>query len=122
MKREPVIPEKRRRLTRSQRHVLLTRQHFECPECSIFLLAVATTDEHIVPLDLGGSNELSNRALYCTTCAIEKTKADIKRIAKARRLRRAADPETRKKTKRPIRSRGCRKDVRKKLSGVVVPR
>lgn len=54
-------------------------------------------------------------ALMCVKCHKEKTRSDIKKIAKVRRLQKGP-----KKSKRPIRSRGFRTDVKKKMDGSVV--
>jgi 5-methylcytosine-specific restriction endonuclease McrA len=65
-------------------------------------------DEHLLPLALGGSNDLSNRALLCVPCANQKTRADRKAIAKVARIRRRmlGDP----RPKRKIRSRSFPRD------------
>jgi 5-methylcytosine-specific restriction endonuclease McrA len=65
-------------------------------------------DEHLLPLALGGSNDLSNRALLCVPCANAKTRVDRKAIAKVARIRRRmlGDP----RPKRKIRSRGFPRD------------
>jgi hypothetical protein len=65
-------------------------------------------DEHLLPLALGGSNDLSNRALFCAACAKEKTRADRKIIAKVARIRRSLAGDAR--PKRKIRSRGFPRD------------
>ena len=65
-------------------------------------------DEHLLPLALGGSNDLSNRALLCVPCANEKTRADRKAIAKVARIRRRLAGES--PSKRKIRSRGFPRD------------
>lgn len=49
-------------------------------------------DEHVIPLALTGSNDLENRALLRRPCALEKTKGDVSRIAKAKRQSRAVGP------------------------------
>ena len=43
-------------------------------------------DEHIYPLGRGGTNEMDNRGPAHERCAIEKTKKDVKDIAKDRRV------------------------------------
>lgn len=43
-------------------------------------------DEHIIPLSRGGTNDLSNRGPAHEKCAIEKTKTDVKGLAKDRRI------------------------------------
>lgn len=103
----------RKRLTRAEVGVLLGRQNGRCPVCLAWLemdIANPTLaprpmiDEHILPLELGGSNDLSNRALYCVPCARAKTKIDIARISKAKRQAKLLQPRV--PSKRPLRSRG----------------
>lgn len=123
---EPIEPTPRKRLTIAEVAQLRERQSWLCGcGCGKPLFTVVKQDapypvsgqrvmhtwidEHILPLDLGGSNDLSNRAIYLIECAIQKTRADLKRIAKARRLRRDADPETRRQPVRKLRSRGFQK-------------
>jgi 5-methylcytosine-specific restriction endonuclease McrA len=65
-------------------------------------------DEHVIPLELGGPNDLSNRALLCVACAKAKTRADRKAIAKVARIRRRQAGE--EPTKQKIRSRGFPRD------------
>jgi 5-methylcytosine-specific restriction endonuclease McrA len=113
--REPQEATPRQRLTPVQRVSILARQHDLCAGCNETLVWTVIEgkrvygpmiDEHIVPLDLGGSNDLSNRELRCIPCAKAKTREDMKRIAKARRLRiKHGPPELRPKAQ-PIRSRG----------------
>lgn len=55
-------------------------------------------------------------------CDKKKTAADQGKIAKVKRLIRDADPETRKRSKRPLTSRGFDKGLRKKMDGTVVRR
>lgn len=62
--------------------------------------------DHILPLELGGKHALENIQLLCRECHRVKTALDIKRIAKARRLRRDADPTTRRQPVRKLRGRG----------------
>jgi len=47
-------------------------------------------DEHIIPLGLGGSNDMSNRGPAHFKCAETKTSDDLPRIAKAKRSKMAA--------------------------------
>lgn len=118
--RTPVEPTKRVPLTLAQRNVIMIRQGFRCGcGCGGTLISEPVIDEHLIPLELSGSNDLSNRALYLVACAKLKTKKDRRDIAKAHRLIRKANPETRKVTKRPIRSRGFQKDLRKRMDGTV---
>ena len=87
-----VGPTPRGRLTPKERQAILDRQGDRCACCGASLLLDAPTrllapmiDEHLIPLGLGGSNDLRNRALYCIGCAKAKTAQDLADIAKAKR-------------------------------------
>lgn len=102
------LVEKRRPLTRIEIITLAVEQGGRCGcGCGIKLDAVreGVIDEHVVPLELTGTNDLRNRALYRKPCAVEKTKADHGAIAKCKRLA----GETCQGPKRPIPSRGFSK-------------
>jgi 5-methylcytosine-specific restriction protein A len=115
---EQVEATPRRRLTAAERAAILRRQHDRCAgKCRESLIwsivdgrAVygPMVDEHIIPLELGGANDLSNRELLCVSCAKEKTRIDRKAIAKVARIRRRHAGEERLKQK--IRSRGFPRD------------
>jgi 5-methylcytosine-specific restriction endonuclease McrA len=115
---EPLEATPRKRLTAAERAILLTRQHHGCAgpcrESLVWALVDGKPvygpmiDEHIIPLELGGSNELSNRALLCAACAKAKTRTDRKAIAKVARIRRRLAGAERPKQK--IRSRGFPRD------------
>lgn len=47
-------------------------------------------DEHVTPLGLGGSNDMSNRGPAHIKCAEAKTGDDLPRIAKAKRSKMAS--------------------------------
>jgi len=87
----PDAPEKRKPLTRVQFGQLMIDQNGRCAcGCNEKLqpMAEGVIDEHVIPLGLLGSNELTNRRLYRKPCAKAKTNAkggDIPRIAKAKR-------------------------------------
>lgn len=85
--RTPVPPLKRRRLSRRDFAELILRQEGRCACCAERLTADRIVDEHVVPLDLGGGNDLSNRALFCSGCARIKTANDVARSAHGRRVR-----------------------------------
>lgn len=88
--REPVAIEPRRPLTRREVIELAVRQSGRCAcPCGEKLDALRETvvDEHLLALELGGSNDLANRALYRLPCAKAKTAAkDAPAIAKCRRI------------------------------------
>lgn len=102
------LVEKRRPLTRIEIITLAVEQGGRCGcGCGIKLDAAkeGVVDEHVVPLELTGTNDLRNRALYRKPCAVKKTKADHKAIAKAKRLA----GETCQGPRRKIHSRGFSK-------------
>jgi 5-methylcytosine-specific restriction endonuclease McrA len=108
----------RQRLSAEDRAQLLQRQQHRCGgPCGNSLVWQVVdgkrvycpmVDEHLLPLALGGSNDLSNRALLCVPCASAKTRADRKVIAKVARIRRRLAGEL--PPKRKIRSRGFPRD------------
>jgi len=115
---EPVEATPRKRLTAAERAAILERQQDCCAgRCRASLIWSVVDgrsiygpmiDEHVIPLELGGSNEISNRELLCVPCAKQKTRADRKAIAKVARIRRRQAGEER--TKQKIRSRGFPRD------------
>jgi 5-methylcytosine-specific restriction protein A len=84
----PLLPEKRKPLTRRQRVDAHDKHGGTCCVC---LLPIPPgepfIDEHIIPLELGGKNDDSNRGIAHYPCAKAKTKLDAKLIAKASRRR-----------------------------------
>jgi hypothetical protein len=82
------LVEKRRPLTRVEIITLAVEQGGRCGcGCGEKLDATKerVIDEHVIPLELTGTNDLSNRALYRKPCAAKKTTADAAAIAKAKR-------------------------------------
>lgn len=92
MTRPDVQPEARKALTKRQYGKLAVQQNGICG-CGCgkpldFDTDRAITDEHILPLHQGGSNDLSNRKLYISDpCAKAKTKSEAAANAKLRRRR-----------------------------------
>ena len=84
--REPARPQPRRRLSRVEFARLILEQDGRCARCRQKLQPHLIVDEHLNPLDLLGSNDLENRALFCTACARAKTDADMAEILHVRRL------------------------------------
>lgn len=114
--------EARRPLTRREVIELAVRQGGRCGcGCGEKLDAMreGVIDEHLISLELTGSNDISNRALYRKPCAVAKTKNDATAIAKAKRL--AGETCTTSRA-RPIRSRGFDKSVTKRFDGTLRPR
>jgi len=77
--------------------------------------------DHRHAVALGGGNELDNLALLCIGCHAEKTRRDVKAIAKAKRIARKL-AGTWPKHGRKLQSRGFDKRLRKKLDGTVEAR
>ena len=69
-------------------------------------------DEHINPLGMTGTNNLSNRGPAHVICAKEKTKSDLSKIAKAKRVE---AKHFGAKVKKPWPKRGQWKDNTKHL-------
>lgn len=122
-------PVARRKLTRIEFAQLMLDQEGRCAGCREKLRADLIVDEHLVPLDLMGTNDISNRALYCTSCARTKTESDQANIQHGRRVRgeagqrrtrvlRQLKPWTRPRTF-PTNRDG---PLKKKLNGQVVRR
>jgi 5-methylcytosine-specific restriction protein A len=103
---DPVIPERRKPLTRKQRVDAHDRHGGTCCVC---LLPIAPgepfIDEHVIPLELGGSNDDSNRGIAHIPCAKIKTRRDQNMIAKAIRMR-AKFLGIKKRKGRKLQSRG----------------
>ena len=85
---EPVIPERRKPLTRKQRQNAHDLHGGICCICN-FPIAPGEPfiDEHEIPLALGGSNDAGNRGIAHIQCARVKTRKDRDMIAKADRMR-----------------------------------
>lgn len=126
--RPKVQPLKRRKLTRVEFAQLLLVQNGRCPRCCEKLVAERIIDEHLIPLDQGGTNALENRALYCTACARSKTAEDVSTSARGRRLRGETGQrkrQTRRKAgqhARPSFSTNREGPWKRKMDGTVEPR
>ncbi len=110
----PARPEveihKRKPLNRSETIELVIRQVGRC-DCGcdepLDPFGEGVIDEHLTPLDFGGTNDLSNRALLRRPCAKAKTVGDNRMSKKINRIRGELKPK-RKRTwsSRPLQSRG----------------
>ena len=103
-----VCTTKRKPLTPTQRLRLFEAHKGLCGICGAQIRAGEQwIDEHIIPLGLGGSNDLTNRAPAHVQCAHSKThgsQGDVAKIAKAKRQKMKHLGIERKKIK--IQSRG----------------
>lgn len=77
--------------------------------------------DHIVPQGLGGKSSLCNAQLLCGTHHKQKTRQDVKVMAKADRMgARSGQYARRKRNGSQIQSRGFDKRFKKKLNGEVI--
>jgi 5-methylcytosine-specific restriction endonuclease McrA len=103
---EDVGTTKRKPLTPRQRLKLFEDHGGRCAICGQKIMG-SFIDEHIIPLGLGGTNDLSNRAPVHVACAQSKTfgqQGDNAKIAKAKRQKMKSLGIERQKVK--IKSRG----------------
>lgn len=113
MTRPPVELHARKGFTPKQRADVFTRAGGRCGVCGGKIAAAFAWEvEHRVPLALGGTNEPDNLEpvhadLAPFGCHAKKTRADVKAIAKAKRLAGETGAE---RQKRAIPSRGFPKD------------
>ena len=63
---------------RNRRH-RFERAHGRCENCRTELLRAEWECDHVVPLKLGGSNDLDNLRVLCKPCHRVKTREDRKR-------------------------------------------
>ena len=93
-----------------------------CYRCKNLLWCADEVErEHIVPLALGGKDELSNMAYSHRSCHAEQTRRDKAQIAKAdrQRLYHETGRGSAKKHVNKIQSRGFDKTLRKRMDGAV---
>lgn len=117
--REAVEATPRKAVSTAVRDMVVARQRARCARCGedqVFWKQDDATHvyhpmqiDHILPLELGGDDDIANYQALCIPCHKAKTREDVRRIRKAARLRRDADPETRRRSRTSIRSRGFRK-------------
>ena len=87
--RDDVQPIKRKPLSKLEFAKLAVQQEGKCAKCGVKLKFEPhqIRDEHVVSLFGGGTNDLSNRQLWCNECVKPKNAEDAARHAKIKRLR-----------------------------------
>lgn len=118
---EPVEIEKRRPFRPVDIQAVYFEQGGACALCPADIGGGFIAD-HRVPRALGGRTNRHNLQLLCLACNERKTGGrggDISQIARAVRIARKSDPATRPQPKRPLRSKGFDRSVRRSLGGVV---
>lgn len=108
---------KRPRMTKKHREAIFARDKGVCWLCAQMVAEDEPYDvDHVIPRELGGSDGDENLRIAHKPCHREKSKADVKAIAKSNRLHRANGPaEDRRQTKHPIRSRPFQKGPKQKI-------
>jgi hypothetical protein len=81
----------RRGMTKKRRQAAYDRAGGRCQACGCSLAGGFEVD-HVLPLALGGSEEPDNLECLCLIHHDFKTKADVARIAKAKRQRAMSEP------------------------------
>ena len=111
-------PTKRKGFTPSQRLAVYERARGSCERCNDTLTDVWHID-HRVPLAQGGDHHMRNWQALCISCHRIKTKGDVSKIAKTKRLIRN---ETEPKKPSRLKGRGFSKKLRKRMDGTVEAR
>lgn len=122
---------KRRKFSAKAKAEVRARQDDLCPLCKRSLATGRVEFDHILPLALGGADDVANlQALHSSCHSILKTSLDKAQIAKAdaqgertgqraRRKARAAAGKPPTFPSRPLENRGFTKTLRKKMNGTV---
>ena len=93
---------KRRSLMRGEKTQIKKRQKYKCANCGMDISKLARIDyDHITPISMGGTNDLSNFQALCPNCHAEKTQMDRVKIARARRQQKKAASTKKKVKKKP---------------------
>ena len=76
------IPTRRRRNNEKLRLLTLIRDEYICRQCEEVFPEHKLECDHIIPLSMGGKDDLRNTQTLCIPCHSEKTKKEIVRYAK----------------------------------------
>jgi 5-methylcytosine-specific restriction endonuclease McrA len=106
--------------TRKQRAEMWLRAKGNCEGCGARLKASGGQYDHVIPLSMGGENEVSNGQVLCGPCHGSKTAKEAPRRAKADRNRDKASGAYRRAS-RPIPGSKA-SGWKRKLDGTVVRR
>lgn len=98
-------PVKRKRFSTRAYQGRLAEHQGKCARCRQSITALTGLDwDHVIPLELGGADELANLQPLCKTCHVLKTKTDQGTIAQAKR-REARHLGTKAPPARPLAAR-----------------
>ena len=120
--RKAVPATRRRAMTQKRRKAVLERSGGLCRVCLCALDVSSAEIDHTIPLELGGEDEIENLQPLCKPCHRAKTTEDIKRIAKARRLRKREEKPPDPQRQNRIKSRGFVKHLSRGFDGRVKAR
>jgi 5-methylcytosine-specific restriction endonuclease McrA len=117
--RDPVEIDKRRSVSPARRKRILDRYDHQCayPGCTE---TKGLEIDHIVCLALGGKDDERQMEPLCGPHHLQKTRRDVKMIAKAKRIIKREDGTRR--PRKPIPGRGFDKTLRKRFNGKVEKR
>ena len=78
---------KRRTFSSKERLAYFLKANGCCAQCSLKITPGKRWDlDHVIPLSLGGSNEVTNLQVLCQACHTQKTKSDLSTHAKTLRI------------------------------------
>lgn len=72
----------RRRNNEKLRELTLIRDEYICKQCNEVFIESKLECDHIIPLSMGGKDDLRNTQTLCIPCHSEKTKKEIVRYGK----------------------------------------
>lgn len=75
-------PTRRRRNNEKLRLLTLIRDEYICQQCQEVFPEYKLECDHIIPLSMGGKDDLRNTQTLCIACHSEKTKKEIVRYGK----------------------------------------
>ncbi len=97
---------KRKAISKATRRQVYEREGGICYLCRLPIADGERFDvDHEIAREMGGADDISNYRPAHPECHREKSKRDVAAIAKSNRIRRNLNPETRRTTRHPIRSR-----------------
>lgn len=102
MRREPVPATSRKAMTPKRRLEALLANNGRCSRCGGKISGNDFEVDHRVELFIAGKEEVGNLETLHRKCHADKTKKRAPVLAKVRRLIRDDDPETRRKSPRPL--------------------
>lgn len=113
----------RKSLTPQQKAKLFLERDGRCHRCTRKLRSGDHwTDEHIIALQNGGTNDWENRGICCSNCFKPKNAEDAKKAAKGRRVAvQTFVPRRERQSKKPM-PFGKNSRFKKKMNGQIIER